>query len=269
MEPSVDYVALNRHAWNLRTGVHKDSAFYDLASFKAGKNSLNPLELAALGDVQGKKLLHLQCHFGQDTLSWARLGAEVTGMDLSDDAIALARQLTQELGLSAEFICCNVYDLPQHLQGQYDIVFTSYGVIGWLPDLEKWARVVGHFLKPGGTFILAEFHPAVWMFDNQFTHVQYSYFNNSGPIIEEATGTYTDRDAPISYTECSWNHALSEVVSALLKQQLQLQDFQELPYSYYNCLANMVQGEDGFWRIKGMEEKLPLMYSLKMTKPAF
>lgn len=267
MEPTDDYLEINRHAWNLRTSVHKDSAFYDLAGFKEGKTSLNPLELEALGDVRGKKLLHLQCHFGQDTLSWARLGAQVTGVDLSDEAIALARQLNQELGLDAAFVCCNVYDLPQHLAGQFDLVFTSYGVLGWLPDLARWAQVVAHFLKPGGTFFLAEFHPVVWMFNNSFTQVQYSYFNNGGPIIEESTGTYTDRNAPIQYKEYSWNHSLSEVLEPLLRQGLQLVRFQELPYSYYNCFANTVQGEDGFWRIKGLEGKLPLMYAVKLVKP--
>ncbi|AMM51689.1 methyltransferase type 12 [Rufibacter sp. DG15C] len=266
MEAQPDYIAQNRHAWNLRTGVHKDSAFYDVEAFKKGKTSLNPLELEALGDVKGKKLLHLQCHFGQDTLSWARLGAKATGVDLSDAAIELAQQLNQQLGLDAEFVCCNVYDLPQHLQGEYDIVFTSYGTIGWLPDLDKWAEVINHFLKPGGTFFIAEFHPAVWMFDNNFSYIQYPYFNTGGPIIEESTGTYTDRDAPIQYTEYSWNHALSEVMTALLKQGLQLVEFKELPYSYYNCFANMEQGTDGFWRIKGMDEKLPMMYSLNMVK---
>ncbi|MFB9864437.1 class I SAM-dependent methyltransferase [Rufibacter immobilis] len=267
MESSIDYFEINRHAWNLRTGVHKDSAFYDVEAFEQGKSSLNPLELEALGDVSGKTLLHLQCHFGQDTLSWARLGAKATGVDLSDEAIALARQLNQELGLNAEFVHCNVYDLPQHLNGQFDYVFSSYGVIGWLPDLEKWARVVAHFMKPGGTFFLAEFHPMVWVFDNDFTRVQYSYFNNGGPIVEESTGTYTDREAPISYTEYSWNHSLSEVLGALLRQKLQLVELQELPYSYYNCFANMVSGPDGYWRIKGLEEKLPLLYSLKLLKP--
>ncbi|WP_205499652.1 class I SAM-dependent methyltransferase [Rufibacter psychrotolerans] len=267
METSVDYFELNRQAWNLRTGVHKDSAFYDVDSFKQGKNSLNPLELDALGDVKGKKLLHLQCHFGQDTLSWARLGAKATGVDLSDEAITLARQLNEELGLDAEFVCCNVYDLPQHLKGQFDVVFTSYGVIGWLPDLDKWAQVITHFLKPGGTFFLAEFHPAIWMFDNSFTRVEYPYFNTGGPIVEESTGTYADTEAPISYTEVSWNHSLSEVIGALLQQKLQLVDFQELPYSYYNCFANTAQGPDGFWRIKGFEDKLPMMYSVKMVKP--
>ncbi|RNI25733.1 class I SAM-dependent methyltransferase [Rufibacter latericius] len=267
MDTSVDYFELNRQAWNLRTGVHKDSTFYDIEAFRKGKSSLNPLELEALGDVRGKKLLHLQCHFGQDTLSWARLGAKATGMDLSDEAIELARQLNEELGLDAEFVCCNVYDLPQHLEGQFDIVFTSYGVIGWLPDLGKWAQVVAHFLKPGGTFFMAEFHPAVWMFDNDFTQVQYPYFNTGGPIVEESSGTYADPDAPIHYTEYSWNHALSEVITSLLNQKLQLTRFQELPYSYYNCFSKTVQSPDGFWRIKGMEDKLPLMYSLKMLKP--
>jgi 2-polyprenyl-3-methyl-5-hydroxy-6-metoxy-1,4-benzoquinol methylase len=135
----------NKEAWNKRTGVHKDSAFYDVASFKTGKSTLNKIDVEEVGDVKGKSLLHLQCHFGMDTLSWAREGAVVTGMDLSDEAIEYAKQLSNELNIPAEFICCNVYDLKDHLDKKFDIVFTSYGVIGWLPDLDKWAEIISHF----------------------------------------------------------------------------------------------------------------------------
>ena len=147
-----DYFEANKKLWNQRTIVHKDSSFYNLAGFKAGENVLTPIELNELGDVKGKKMLHLQCHFGMDSLNWARLGADVTGVDLSDEAIKEAKQLNDELAMNAKFICCNVYDLKEHLDEKFDIVFTSYGTIGWLPDLDKWAGLIAHYLKPGGTF---------------------------------------------------------------------------------------------------------------------
>jgi 2-polyprenyl-3-methyl-5-hydroxy-6-metoxy-1,4-benzoquinol methylase len=256
----------NKDAWNKRTGVHKDSAFYDVASFKAGKSSLNKIELEEVGDVKGKSLLHLQCHFGMDTLSWAREGAIVTGVDLSDDAIKYALQLSSELNIPGEFICCNVYDLKEHLKHQFDVVFTSYGVIGWLPDLDNWASIISHFLKPGGTFYMAEFHPVVWMLDENFERVKY-YYHNKEMIAEVTQGTYTDRDADIQYQEFSWNHSLSEVVNILIKHGLQIQLFNEFSYSCYNCFKNVEQSADGYWRVKGLEDKIPMMYSIKAIKP--
>ncbi len=170
------YFEANRQIWNLRTEVHKTSAFYDVEGWKKGKTSLNDIELREVGDVTGKKLLHLQCHFGQDTLSWARLGARVTGCDLSDNAIAYARQLAREAGLKARFVRCNVYDLSRYLGGKYDIVFASYGVVGWLPDLEPWAAVIARFVKKGGFFYLAEFHPVVWMLDEKMEFIKFFLF---------------------------------------------------------------------------------------------
>lgn len=255
----------NKDAWNKRTVVHKDSAFYDVASFKAGKTSLNKIELQELGDVKGKSLLHLQCHFGMDTLSWAREGADVTGIDLSDEAIEYAKQLSTELDIHANFISCNVYDLKDHLNRKFDIVFTSYGVIGWLPDLDKWASIISHFLRPRGTFYMIEFHPAVWMFDDNFQYIKYPY-HNVETIIEKQTGTYADRNSKIEYNEYSWNHSLSEVINSLIRNGLQIQQLNEFPYSCYDCFNNVVQGQDGYWRVKGLEEKIPMMYSVKATK---
>jgi 2-polyprenyl-3-methyl-5-hydroxy-6-metoxy-1,4-benzoquinol methylase len=255
----------NKQAWNKRTGVHKGSAFYDVASIKVGKTSLNKIELKEVGDVKGKSLLHLQCHFGLDTLSWAREGALVTGIDLSDNAIEYAQQLSGELKIPAEFICCNVYDLEEHLNRQFDVVFTSYGVIGWLPDLDKWAAIISHFLKPGGTFYIAEFHPVVWMLDENFEKIKY-YYHNQEMIAEVTQGTYTDPYANIQYEEFSWNHSLSEVMNSLIKHGLQIQLFNEFPYSTYNCFNNLEQGADGYWRVKGLEDKIPMMYSIKAIK---
>jgi 2-polyprenyl-3-methyl-5-hydroxy-6-metoxy-1,4-benzoquinol methylase len=259
------YFDANKELWNQRTAVHKDSDFYDRKGFTEGRSVLTPIELAELGDVKGKSLLHLQCHFGMDSLDWARRGAIVTGMDLSDKAIEEARKLNEELGLDAKFICCNLYDLEKNLEGEFDIVFTSYGVIGWLPDLDAWARIVARYVKPGGVFYLAEFHPVVWMFDEEFTQVKY-YYDNRELIETDSEGTYTDRTAPVSGKEYSWNHSISEVLNALLRAGLKLEMFNEHMYSPYPCFQNIVQGEDGNWRVKGMEGKIPMVYSLRATK---
>ncbi len=259
------YFDINKQLWNKRVFIHVNSQFYDLASFKAGKTTLNKIELTALPNVKGKSLLHLQCHFGMDTLSWAREGATVTGMDFSEVAINTAENLAKEIKAKANFICSDVYDLPQKLNRKFDIVFTSYGVTGWLPDLDKWATVVAHFLKPGGIFFIVEFHPLLWMMDDEFSFLKYSYFNDE--VIETAShGTYADRQANISSVEYGWNHSLDEVLGSLLKNNLQIMDFKEYPYSSYNCFNTMVKGSDGMYRIKGLENKLPIMYSLKAIK---
>jgi SAM-dependent methyltransferase len=266
MEAQPNYLDLNRELWNARTGPHLESEFYDLAAFKAGKTSLNNIELALLGDVAGLRVLHLQCHFGQDSLALARLGAEVTGVDLSDAAIAAARSLSAELKVAAEFICCDVYELPAHLPAaQFDLVYTSYGVLGWLPDLDRWAALVARYLRPGGRLVLVEFHPVVWMFDNDFTHLQYSYFN-TGAIEETEVGTYADTGAPITNQSITWNHSLSEVIASLLSQGLQLSQFGEYDYSPYNCFAHTVANADGSYHIGPLGNKTPLVYSVVAVK---
>ncbi|HEY0730862.1 MAG TPA: class I SAM-dependent methyltransferase, partial [Chitinophagaceae bacterium] len=239
MQQYQNYFEANKALWNQRTTVHKDSSFYDVPSFMKGKNSLTPIELNELGDVTGKKILHLQCHFGMDSLSLARMGAEVTGVDLSDEAISEARHLNEQLGLNAKFICCNVYDLPKHLDEKFDIVFNTYGVVGWLPDLETWAQMISRYLKPGGYFYLAEFHPVIWMFDDDFTHIKY-YYQNRELIETDSTGTYTNRDAPIAAKEYSWNHSLSEVINSLLSAGLELEFLNEYSYSPYPCFNKVV-----------------------------
>lgn len=261
-----DYIRHNKDTWDKRTAVHVTSEFYNVEGFLQGDSSLNETELSLLGDIKGKSILHLQCHFGMDSLSMARMGAKVTGMDLSGSAIAKAQELNATLGLDAQFICCDVYDLPQHLDQQFDIIFTSYGVIGWLPDLQRWGKIIHTFLKPGGRFILAEFHPVVWMFDNEFTRIQYSYFNTEA-IVEDSTGTYTDRSAAIAYKEISWNHSLDEVFGGLLQNGLTLTGFREYDFSHYNCFAHMQQTGERRYIIEPLGHKAPLMYSLTAVKP--
>ena len=284
MEDQQHYFDANKDSWNKRTAVHKDSAFYDLASFKNGKTSLNKIELDELGDVNGKSLLHLQCHFGLDTMSWEREGAIVTGVDISNEAIKLAKKISAELKLNATFICANVYDLVNSSkvphseiseqsdvyelssrEATFDIVFTSYGTIGWLPDLDGWAKMIAERLRPGGIFYIADFHPVLWMMDENFEQIKYNYFNTE-VIAEENAGTYTDRDAPIRSKEYCWNHPFSEIFTSLIKNGLTILQFNEYPFSPYNCFNNTERGNDGMWRIKGMDEKLPMMYSIKAVK---
>ncbi|MBJ6118807.1 class I SAM-dependent methyltransferase [Pontibacter sp. BT310] len=257
-----NYLEVNRELWNTRTLTHIHSEFYDVATFKAGRNSLNDIELALLGNVSGKKILHLQCHFGQDTLSLARMGAIVTGVDLSEVAIEKARGLATELNLNARFICCNVLELDKYLEEQFDIVFCSYGVIGWHPDMNAFATIVNKFLKPGGTFYLVEFHPFIWMYDNNQEHILYSYFND-GPIVEVEEGTYADKDAPIKNNSYTWNHPLSDVIGSLLKNGLTLTNFQEYDYSPYNIFKDMTQ-DGNKYRLK--EGKSPLVYAVEVVK---
>ncbi|MBA2745726.1 MAG: methyltransferase domain-containing protein [Flavisolibacter sp.] len=265
MDDLLSYFEANKKLWNQKTPVHKDSDFYDVPSFLDGKSSLNAVELNELGDIKGKKILHLQCHFGMDSLSLARMGASVTGVDFSDAAINEARALNEKLGLDVQFICANIYDLPSELNDQFDIVFTSYGVIGWLPDLDKWASVINAFLKPGGFFYMVEFHPVVWMFDDEFIEIKY-YYDNRELIVIDAEGTYADNGAPIKAKEYSWNHSISEVLNALIHAGLKLEHFNEYSYSPYACFKNLVKGDDGNYRVKGMEGKIPMIYSLRASK---
>ena len=266
------YIEANRAHWNEVTPIHEGSAFYDIESFKAGRNTLHRIELEAVGDVSGKSLLHLQCHFGQDTLSWARLGGKVTGVDISDDSIALARSLADELRIDAHFIRSNVYDLPQALSGIFDIVFSSYGCLLWLPDMQSWANVVSHFLRPGGTFFMVEFHPVANIFDDERRdgrlEVRYPYFNGGEPVewLPDGTGSYADRDAVINTATYEWPHSLGEVVTALASSGLRIEHLHEFRHSVYQHLAIMQQGDDGMWCLPDKTDSVPLMYSIKASK---
>lgn len=260
-----NYITINKKTWNEKTDIHVKSDFYDNENFLKGKSSLKEIELKLLGDIKGKSILHLQCHFGQDTISFSRMGGNATGVDLSDKAIAKAKEFNEQLNLDAKFICCDIYDLPNHLEEQFDIVFTSYGTIGWLPDLDKWANVIARFLKPNGKFIFAEFHPIVWMFDNDFKEVFYSYFNVE-PIIEEETGTYANKNSSIETKTITWNHPTSEVLNALIKSGLEINSFEEYDYSPYNCFNETEEFETGKFRIKHLQNKIPMVFSLTATK---
>jgi SAM-dependent methyltransferase len=268
-----DYTKANLNWWNEAAIVHSQGEGYDLASFKAGKNRLHPLELEEVGDVAGKKLLHLQCHFGMDTLSWARLGAQVTGIDFSDKAIAIAQNLSQELNLNATFICTELYTLPDVLDaaGEFDIVFTSYGAIGWLPDLQPWSHIISHYLKPGGFFYIAEGHPFMWTFDENSMDLKlrYPYFSKE-PIKNEEEGTYAEKNArPEHTTTYGWNHTFREIFNSLISTGLTIDFLHEHPFCAWECFTDMEEGADRFLRFKDPAKRdlIPLMFSLKATKP--
>lgn len=261
------YFDTNKESWNNKVGIHRDSDFYDNNSFLSGKTTLNRLEIEELGQVRGKTLLHLQCHFGQDTLSWSRMGAICTGIDLSNKGIAAAKRLNTQLGLNASFITTNVYDVSKNVPGKFDIVFTSYGVVGWLPDLDLWAKVIAEKLVKGGIFYMAEFHPIVWMFDYLTKPAELKYPYLKGEVIyEEYEGTYANNDAPITNKEYTWNHGLGEVVSALTKAGLEVEFLHEHLESPYDCLPDMISTENNMYLLKEHNRLFPLIYSIKAIK---
>jgi SAM-dependent methyltransferase len=262
-----NYLHSNQDLWNYWTSLHEQSPVYKVAEFKAGVSTLRPVEREELTGVAGKTLLHLQCHFGLDTLSWAREGAFATGVDLSDKSIALARSLSTELNIPATFVCSDLFDLPAVLTSQFDIVFTSYGVLNWLSDLKRWAAVIAHFLKPGGVFYIVEFHPFSRTFDSASAELKVAnpYFFSQEPFRFEMQGSYAaDTTTPVH--GYNWNHSLSEVFNALIGAGLQIELFNEFSFTLRERIAGMVQGEDGLWRLTRQHGMVPLLFSLQARK---
>ncbi|MSP78274.1 MAG: class I SAM-dependent methyltransferase [Dehalococcoidia bacterium] len=259
----------NRALWDELTNIHSRSSFYDVGGFKKGKSTLSPIEVGEVSDVRGKLLLHLQCHFGLDTISWARMGAKATGVDFSERAITLARKLARETGSDAKFICANVYDIPQLVNVTFDLVFTSYGALCWLPDVRRWAKTVAQFVKPGGTFYIVDFHPFTNLFvnnkDARDFQVAYSYFHSAEPAEEQMEGSYADPNARVRNTSRQWTHSLSDIVNALLGAGLRIQFLHEFPYCTYAHFPFLKEGPDGLWRVPG-RRKVPLLFSIKAVR---
>ncbi len=260
-----NYLETNRKSWNAKVEPHLKSDFYFVDEFLKGRTSLNSIELELLGEIVGKSILHLQCHFGQDSISLSRLGAQVTGVDLSDTAIEAAKNLARKAETSTEFICTDLYNLPNILDRKFDMVFTSYGTIGWLPDLKKWAEIINRFLKPGGKFVMAEFHPVVWMFDDDFEGIKYNYFNEK-PIIETCEGTYADQSADLVQEYVMWNHPLADVLQNLILNQMEITQFKEFDWSPYPCFRHINEFDKGKWRIPQFGNKIPLVYAIEAIK---
>ena len=264
-----EYTKANQLSWDERVPIHVASKCYDLNSFKAGRCSLKSIELEDLSDVSGKSLLHLQCHFGMDTLSWAKRGAIVTGVDFSAQAIEQARALAKELGIEAQFVLSSVYDLSQNLTGEFDIVYTSYGVLCWLNDLATWANNISHFLKPGGIFYIIDGHPTGIMFDEDSKDqllIRHSYFN-TGPEKFDSPYTYTDGDALVNNTiTYEWSHSMGEIANSLINAGLEIQFIHEFPFCFHRYMPLMIEDADGWWRLPDGDDRIPFMFSLMAKK---
>ncbi|MDQ6772900.1 MAG: class I SAM-dependent methyltransferase [Candidatus Dormibacteraeota bacterium] len=264
------YREANRRLWDEWARIHPGSDFYRLEDFKAGWDPLKAFEVEELGDVSGRSLLHLQCHFGRDTLSWARHGARVTGADFSPVAMRAARALAAELGLEATFVECDLYALPSRLPGRFDIVYTSFGVLGWLPDIVGWAAVVDHFLNPGGTFYIAEFHPVANTLDDEAPEprVRHGYFHRAAPEAFPVRGSYADPEAEVDEEfEYCWNHSLGDVVSALAGRGLVIEFLHEFPFTTDRRLPYLERRSERYWQLPDGKGELPLMYSIRASKP--
>ena len=273
-----EHLQTNRDLWDAWTKIHVDSAFYDVESFRNGERPIRvaDYEREEVGDVSGKTLLHLQCHFGLDTLSWARLGATVTGADFSPEGIAAARALARDIGVPATFVCSNLYDLPDNLDAGdgFDIVYTSNGVLGWLPDIEAWARVVAHFVKPGGTFYITEVHPVAMAFENEGVdpgelRLQYPYWSHREPLLFDVKGSYADPEAPTEgLREAGWDHGLGEIVTALIDAGLRIESLREFPWCRWK-MDYLAERDDGWYYLPADSAgELPIFFSLRAVKPA-
>jgi len=271
-----DYLKANLASWDEAVGLHIGSQLYDVEGFKKGRCSLSEIELGELGPSvhEGTTLLHLQCHFGLDTLSWARRGAVVTGVDFSGEGVATARALADDVGLSARatFVQSDVLALPDVLEGRFDVVFTSWGALIWIGDLERWAHVIAHFLKPGGTFYLAEFHPYAYLLADDAApgslRIGYPYFQYGRPQRFDEPDDYADREARMQHTVTfEWNHGFAEILDPLLHNGLRLEFLHEFPHTIVGLPFPFLEVcEDGLQRVKGHHADFPLSFSLKMTK---
>jgi 2-polyprenyl-3-methyl-5-hydroxy-6-metoxy-1,4-benzoquinol methylase len=260
----LEKIATNQEGFNKRARAHLQSSYYDVERFKQGHNMLRRLEKEELGDVSGKTLLELQCHIGVNSLSLARMGAKVTGTDISDDAIDIASEFAQELDIDAKFVRANLYDLPAVLDGQFDMVFTGYGTLSFLPDIAGWARVVAQFLKPGGTVTIVEIHPVLNLFNDVDGELRVgrSLFN-SRQVHHEMSSSYADRiadEVPVEkHSIYGWRWTIEEVVNALIGAGLTIERLREVPYDARQRLPLMVPDGDHNWRIPG--DPIPLSFA--------
>jgi 2-polyprenyl-3-methyl-5-hydroxy-6-metoxy-1,4-benzoquinol methylase len=259
----------NRRHWDERARVHPETDYYDVEGFLAGESSLWPLEREELGPhiEPGTELLHLQCHFGMDTLSWAREGASVTGVDFSPEAVTKARELAALAGLDAEFVEGDVLDLD--LGREFEVVFTSYGVLTWLDDLQAWAETVARHLEPGGRFYIAEIHPFSYPIvaaRGDTLTVEFPYFDE-GTLTFEVQGSYADPEREFeAVTSHEWSHPIGEIVTALCAAGLRIEFLHEHPWTTFEQFPGLTEDEVGrFWPDTDID--LPLTFSLQACRP--
>ena len=258
----------NRALWDEITPVHLRS--YGVDRFLSGERWLPLKILEEVGPVKGLSLLHLQCHFGLDSLAWVRQGAHVTGVDFSPIAIEAARELSQKSGFPARFICSDIYELPQHLDGQFDIVFTSIGVLCWLKDLKTWAKIIANYLKPNGMFYIMDGHPLLYTFDEEGRwQFELSYFHEDSPYIwDDDDPDYMDPTYIPKSPSYEWQWALSDIINALIDAGLQIEFLNEFDALKDPVYPDMEQREDGLYTFGGMPVPLPILFSLRARKEA-
>ena len=258
----------NKKMWDELTDVHIKS--YGVEKFRAGVSTLDEIQLREVGDVQGRTLLHLQCHFGLDTLSWSREGAIATGVDFVEKSIAYANKLRDELHLNAHFICSNIYDLDKHLDKQFDIVYTSQGVLCWLKDIAKWGRIIAKFLKRGGIFYIMESHPISHIFNDTEKgppKITQPYFHSDQPTKwDDPYPDYSDQTYVKVNPSYEWLWTISDIVNSLINAGLKIEFINENPLAFYKALPDMVRRDDYFWYLPGYEDKLPLIFTLRARK---
>jgi SAM-dependent methyltransferase len=269
--------AANRANWDERVAIHLKAESYEMDSLRAGHAKLHTIEEAELGSVDGLKVLHLQCHFGRDSLILASKGADVTGLDFSPPAIEAARTLAKELGLEghARFVEADLYDAPNVIPeaASFDRVFVTWGATVWLHDIRRWAQIVAHFLKPGGSLYVAEGHPSAFVFDSavpgteKFPAGPYAPYFWEGAFLENDSSDYADDSAKLTNTkQYSWCHSLSDKITALIDAGLTLRFLHEHDCVPWPMFDHLVKGDDGMYRWP-KERWLPLAYSLKAAKP--
>lgn len=261
-----DYLEVNRALWDELVPIHMGSAYYDLDGFLAGEQCLRDFEVREIGDVEGRELLHLQCHFGMDTLAWARLGARVTGLDFSEKAIEMARGLAHTMGLPARFVTSDVYQARGVLDEAYDIVYTGIGALVWLPDLDRWARTVASLLKPGGFLYLAEFHPFADTLDYEEGRTVSNDYFSEAPQEWDEQGSYADPEAYVRNSRSvQFHHPLSAIINALIGAGLRLDFLHEHDVTLFRRLGMLEQRGQLFHHPEGVP-RVPLMYTLRATR---
>jgi SAM-dependent methyltransferase len=255
------WVATNRAWWDERAPVHAASAFYDLARFDPRLPASRAFESADLGDLRGRSLVHLQCHLGTDTLRWAALGADVVGLDFSEPAIAAARRLAAGTGLDAEFVLADVHDAVAALGGRtFDVVYTGFGALNWLPDIDRWADVACSLVAPGGVLYVAEFHPFTWVFGDDDLSLAYDYW---APVAEEAAGSYVDRRLPTVHDRTAERNPTIGAVLTAVARHLRVRSVGEHDLTLYPRWPWLVRDdEEDSWRLPPGMPRLPLVWTL-------